>query len=463
MSQPNTSGVNIFDISFWNTQRVFLTEFPIKDLIWQGDVNQEQLDMWLEQNIYATDYHIELAKTIKVNLNVNHLCMPMLGENKIKHHFEKMLWLIWGYMEDGWKNPVKGINLLDNGSIHIHPGTHRCVVQNFIDPNGTMPVMVNTHKEQLTNFDHHRELETVEDIRSSLVDNGNVLVRTEHEEDLWINGVHDPESNKTNKDFTYELTGSDSWPNRSLDNWSDMVFKSLPLNIYIGYDSRTPDASKVCEESIRENIEDMEGQFFHDSTRYNLKKELDVEIHLIDAKELQEEGLYWRTSDGKESTEFTYTRFLTPYLSQYQGISVFMDCDFMWRSNIFELLYFINPEKAVSVCKHDYTPAGSVKMDGKVQTTYPRKNWSSLMVFNNEHPSTRKLSPEVVSTETGMFLHRLQWADDSEIGSIPVTYNWLQGDYSYNDDAKAVHFTNGGPWYEHMKNIEYSDEWRYYI
>ena len=62
-----------------------------------------------------------------------------------------------------------------------------------------------------------------------------------------------------------------------------------------------------------------------------------------------------------------------------------------------------------------------------------------------------------------MYLHRLQWADDSEIGSIPVTYNWLQGDYQFNENAKAVHFTNGGPWYEHMKHIEYSDEWRYYL
>ena len=102
-----------------------------------------------------------------------------------------------------------------------------------------------------------------------------------------------------------------------------MVFRSLPLNIYIGYDSRTPSASEVCEQSIRENIEEMEGQFFHDSTRHNLKRELDVQIHFINAKELAEQGLYWRTADGKESTEFTYTRFLTPYLSDYEGISVF--------------------------------------------------------------------------------------------------------------------------------------------
>lgn len=460
MSQPNTSGVNIFDIDFWKSQRVIISEIPLDKLRWYGDVDQHEIDKWLEQNVYATDYHIELARTIKNQLDVGHLCLPIHGENKIKHHFEKMLWLIWGYMEEGWRNPVKGINLLDDGEVHVHPGTHRCVVQEFVDPGAKMPVMINMHQKQLTGFEVKKELTTVEEIRNELVDNGQILVRTEHEEDLYVNGVLQRDKNK---DFTYELTGSDSWPNRSLDEWSDMVFRSLPLNIYIGYDSRTPSASEVCEQSIRENIEEMEGQFFHDSTRHNLKRELDVQIHFINAKELAEQGLYWRTADGKESTEFTYTRFLTPYLSDYEGISVFMDCDFMWRSNIFELLFFINPKKAVSVCKHDYTPTGSVKMDGKVQTTYPRKNWSSLMVFNNEHPSTRRLSPHVVSTETGLYLHRLQWADDSEIGSIPVTYNWLQGDYQFNENAKAVHFTNGGPWYEHMKHIEYSDEWRYYL
>ena len=198
MSQPNTSGVNIFDIDFWKSQRVILTELPIDKLVWYGDVESQELDLWLEENVYATDYHIELAKTIKQNLNVNHICMPMLGENKIKHHFEKMLWLIWAYMETGWKNPVKGINLLDDGEIHIHPGTHRCVVQNFIDPTEKMPVMINMHKEQLTGFEVKKELTTVEEIRNELVDNGQVLVRTEHEEDLYINGVSSFKKNKEN-------------------------------------------------------------------------------------------------------------------------------------------------------------------------------------------------------------------------------------------------------------------------
>ena len=96
MSQPNTSGVNIFDIDFWKTQRVIISHIPLEKLRWYGDVDQHELDKWLEQNVYATDYHIQLAKTIKNQLDVGHLCLPIHGENKIKHHFEKMLWLIWG-------------------------------------------------------------------------------------------------------------------------------------------------------------------------------------------------------------------------------------------------------------------------------------------------------------------------------------------------------------------------------
>ena len=223
MSQPNTSGVNIFDIDFWKTQRVIISEVPIDKLVWYGDIDQHEMDKWLEQNVYATDYHIELAKTIKQSLKVGHICMPLYGENKIKHHFEKMLWLVWGFMEQGWRNPVKGINLLDNGEVHIHPGTHRCVVQEFIDPLSTMPVMINFHKEQKTKFPITKELGTVEEIRNELVDNGQVLVRTEHEESLFVEGKE--EVFKKNKDFTYELTGSDGWQNRSLDKWSDMVLE----------------------------------------------------------------------------------------------------------------------------------------------------------------------------------------------------------------------------------------------
>jgi len=110
----------------------------------------------------------------------------------------------------------------------------------------------------------------------------------------------------------------------------------------------------------------------------------------------------------------------------------------------------------VSCVQHDYTPTSATKMDGLQQTTYPRKNWSSLMMFNCEHPDTQKLSVEVVNTESPKYLHRMSWA--SSIGSIPLTYNYLEGDYEYIDNPKVVHFTNGGPWHETWKG-DYGDLW----
>ncbi len=99
--------------------------------------------------------------------------------------------------------------------------------------------------------------------------------------------------------------------------------------------------------------------------------------------------------------------------------------------------------------QHDYQPKDSVKMDGKVQTSYPRKNWSSCMLFNCGHPSTRQLTPELVNRETGAYLHRMQWAADDEIGALPTEYNWLEG---WNEKPasglpKVVHYTRGGPWF----------------
>ncbi len=101
-------------------------------------------------------------------------------------------------------------------------------------------------------------------------------------------------------------------------------------------------------------------------------------------------------------------------------------------------------------------------MDGAVQTSYPRKNWSSLMLFNCAHPSVRKLTPEVVNRETGAYLHRLQWAADDDIGALPVEWNWLEGwnEKPTQGTPKAVHFTRGGPWFENWQNVDYGDLWR---
>ena len=215
------------------------------------------------------------------------------------------------------------------------------------------------------------------------------------------------------------------------------------LSVYIGWDSREDIAYQVAKESLLEHAS------------------IDVDVHPIKLQELVDRGVYTRPVDPLASTEFTYSRFFTPWLAGYKGWALFCDCDFLFFGDVADLLQYRNEDQAVACVHHDYTPKEGVKMDGKIQTTYPRKNWSSFMLFNCDHPSTRKLTPELINAETGAFLHRLQWADDSEIGEIPEEWNWLEGWSSKPSVGypKGVHYTNGGPWFKNWQEVEYADKW----
>ena len=135
---------------------------------------------------------------------------------------------------------------------------------------------------------------------------------------------------------------------------------------------------------------------------------------------------------------------------------MFCDSDFLWNCSITEILEFHDEKYAISCVQHDYAPRNTTKMDGLAQTSYPRKNWSSLMVFNCEHIDTKNLSIECVNTNSPKYLHRMEWT--GEVGRIPITYNWLEGDYSGCTNPKAIHFTNGGPWHETWDG-DYSEKW----
>lgn len=170
-------------------------------------------------------------------------------------------------------------------------------------------------------------------------------------------------------------------------------------------------------------------------------------------------GLYRRERGPTESTEFSLTRFLVPALSEYRGWSLFTDCDMLCRSDIAELAALArgNEDKAVLVCQHDYVPRTERKFLGQVQTRYARKNWSSVMLFNN--PRCRALTPDYVNGASGLELHRFAWLQDAEIGALPLEWNWLVGEYPRNPDARIVHFTIGGPYFEEYRNCDYADEW----
>lgn len=214
------------------------------------------------------------------------------------------------------------------------------------------------------------------------------------------------------------------------------------MHLYIGFDSSNYGqqlAYEVCKRSVR---------------KYNQE----ISITPLVLQDLQEQGIFTREVDPLASTEFTYTRFLVPYLSNYQGLAIFCDSDFLWRCNINEVFNFIDDTEALSCVQHDYTPSSSLKMDGKVQTVYPRKNWSSLMVFNCSHQDCHRLTLENVNHQTPKYLHRFEWCDDQNLGSVPLSYNYLIGYYN-SGDLKALHFTDGGPWHKDHRHVDYADEW----
>jgi hypothetical protein len=209
--------------------------------------------------------------------------------------------------------------------------------------------------------------------------------------------------------------------------------------IYIGYDPR---------ESVA----------FH-TLSHSLLRRASAPISIAPLAQGQLKGIYRRTRGPTESTEFSLTRFLVPYLSGYAGWSLYMDCDMLCRTDIAALFRETEKqkEKAILVCKHDYVPKGERKFLDQVQTKYPRKNWSSLMLFNNAR--CRALSPDYVNTASGLELHRFAWTEDAALGTLDLDWNWLVGEYDYKDDAKIVHFTRGGPYFEAYRGCDYAAEW----
>jgi hypothetical protein len=216
-----------------------------------------------------------------------------------------------------------------------------------------------------------------------------------------------------------------------------------PLRVFVGWDSREDIAYQVCKRSLEQ----------HSS--------IPLQISPIRQGDLRGRGVYTRGPDPLSSTEFSFTRFLTPYLAGYEGWAIFVDCDFLFRRDIAGILDYLDPTKALYCVKHEYTPPETTKMDGQQQTQYPRKNWSSFMLINCGHEQVRRLTPAVVNTESGLYLHRFNWLTDDVIGALPLTWNYLEGWNTKADcvDPIAVHFTRGGPWFEGYRDVEYGEEW----
>lgn len=228
------------------------------------------------------------------------------------------------------------------------------------------------------------------------------------------------------------------------------------LPIFIGHDGREPEATAVCESSLSRNSSEP------------------LFIQRLHEPALRHCGFYsrqWRHVDGQRfdgldgtpfSTAFSFTRFLVPSLMQHRGLAAFCDGDFLFLSDPVELFAQFDGRSAVQVAKHRHNTDNEapLKMDGVVQSPYFRKNWSSLVLWNCDHPSNQRIIPQIVNSQPGQWLHAFSWLSDEEIGDLPLAWNWLSGISPQTENPKAVHFTRGIPTMQGRENDPYADLWR---
>ena len=212
------------------------------------------------------------------------------------------------------------------------------------------------------------------------------------------------------------------------------------IRIVIGYDKNETVAFHVLSHSLLRNSSEP--------------------IEIVPLVKTQLRKFYSREKSNIESTDFSFTRFLAPYLSGFKGWSLFMDCDMLCVSDIAELWALRREEFAVMCVKHDYQPIDGLKFLDQIQTKYEKKHWSSVMLFNNEKCSS--LTPEVVESASGLYLHQFKWlGDDSKIGSLPLEWNYLVGEPAGSvTTPKLIHYTLGGPYFDEYVNCEHADLWR---
>ncbi len=169
--------------------------------------------------------------------------------------------------------------------------------------------------------------------------------------------------------------------------------------------------------------------------------------------------LYDPISEAPMATEFAITRFLVPWLTERTGHALFIDCDFMAIRDVADLFAEADPAYALQVVKHEHIPTEKIKMDGQRQTTYGRKNWSSCMLWNLDHPAHDRLDLEIVNTLPGRDLHQFAWLEDDEIGDLSLGWNWLAGVSPSCENIGFVHYTLGGPWFAEYQDVPYADLW----
>ena len=223
------------------------------------------------------------------------------------------------------------------------------------------------------------------------------------------------------------------------------------MHVYIGWDPRERLAFEVCRHSI-------------------VSRTPTARVAALDETALRASGLYTRpklpaarwdvVSEAPYGTDFAFTRFLVPVLMRHRGWALFADCDVLLTRPLDGLFAQADPDKAVMVVRHDFTPREDRKMDGCPQAPYPRKWWSAVVLWNCGHPANRRLSLDRVNRWPGRALHGFAWLADDEIGALPASWHWLEGYSAPTADLPAaIHYTRGGPWFPEWRHVGHADRW----
>lgn len=211
------------------------------------------------------------------------------------------------------------------------------------------------------------------------------------------------------------------------------------IDVFIGYDPREAVAFSVLS--------------------YSIQARASVPVRVAPLMLSQLSQVLTRERHPLQSTDFSFSRFLAPHLAKYSGWSIFMDCDMLMLDDIANLWKLRDDRYAVMLVKHNHVPRETTKFLGEKQTKYEKKNWSSVMLFNNA--KCRALTPEYVNGASGLELHQFKWLkSDDLIGALPDRWNHLVGYSPKRPDAALVHYTLGGPYFEEYRDCEYSEQWR---
>ena len=218
------------------------------------------------------------------------------------------------------------------------------------------------------------------------------------------------------------------------------------IRVFVGWDPREAIAYEVLQ--------------------YSIHRHASKPVSIVPVRLDQLGALYQRERDPLQSTEFSFSRFLVPYLCDYEGWAIFMDCDMLCTADIAELWALRNDKYAIMSCQPIYTPRSEKKFLNQAQTKYEKKNWSSLMLMNCAKCTA--LTPEYVNTATGLQLHQFKWLEEGQLGKLPNDWNWLVGEFGLwnspleQDAPPMSHYTLGGPWFADYFNCDYAHRWREY-